>query len=98
MEKQLEYFKIRDIIINFTQNNMVNVTVGLINVLSSTFAKDSNGVVNKPQMPAKEHLPRTTHSVAFTKENDANTVVVKVQYINTIFFLHSIIWTSTIFA
>jgi hypothetical protein len=52
---------------------MVNVIVGLTNVLSSTFAKDSSGVVNKSQMPAKEHLPTTTHLVAFTKEKDANT-------------------------
>ncbi len=52
---------------------MENVIVGLTNVLSSTFAKDSGGVVNKLQMPAKEHLPTTTHSVAVTKEKDANT-------------------------
>jgi hypothetical protein len=47
MENQLEYFKTRDIIINSTQKNMVNVIVGLTNVLSSTFAKDSGKVINK---------------------------------------------------
>jgi hypothetical protein len=48
MEKQFEYFKTRDIITNSTQNNMVNVIVGLTNVLSSTFVRDSGEVVSKP--------------------------------------------------
>jgi hypothetical protein len=72
MEKQLEYFKTRDIITNSTQNNMVNVIVGLTNVLSSTFANDSGKVVNKLQMPTKEHVPITTHSVTLVKKKDAN--------------------------
>jgi hypothetical protein len=72
MDKQLEYFKTRDIITNSTQNNMVNVIVGLINVLSSTFAKDSGEVVNKLQMLTKEHVHVATHSVIIAKEKDAN--------------------------
>jgi hypothetical protein len=68
MEKQFEYFKTRDIITNSTQNNMVNVIVGLTNVLSSTFARDSGKIVNKPQMLAKEHV----HVATLAKEKDAN--------------------------
>jgi hypothetical protein len=73
MEKQVEYFKTKYIITNSTQNNMVNVIVGLTNELSSTFAKDSGGLVNKLQMPTKEHVPITTHSIILTKEKDINT-------------------------
>jgi hypothetical protein len=66
MEKQFEYFKARDIITNSTQNNMVNAIVGLTNVLNLTFVKDSDKVVNRPQMPTKEHMPTTTHSTTPT--------------------------------
>lgn len=51
---------------------MVNVIVGLTNVLSSTFAKDSGKVVNKLQMLIKEHVLVATHSVTLAKEKDAN--------------------------
>jgi len=45
MEKQFDYFKARDIITNSSQNNMVNEILGLTNVLSSTFVRDSGGVM-----------------------------------------------------
>jgi hypothetical protein len=66
MEKQFEYFKARDTITNSTQNNMVNAIIGLTNVLNLTFVKDSDEVVNRLQMPTKEHMPTTTHSITPT--------------------------------
>jgi hypothetical protein len=65
MEKQFEYFKVRDTITNSTQNNMVNAIVGLTNVLNLTFV-NSDGIVNRPQVLAKEHMPTTTHSTTPT--------------------------------
>jgi hypothetical protein len=66
MEKQFEYFKARDTITNSTQNNMVNAIVGLTDVLNLTFVKNNDGIVNKPQVLAKEHMPTTTHSTTPT--------------------------------
>jgi len=72
MVKQFEYFKARYIITNSTQNNMVNVIVGLTNVLNLTFVKDIDGIVNRPQVLVKKHMPTTTHSITPTYKKDAN--------------------------
>jgi hypothetical protein len=57
MEKQLEYFKARDMMTNTTQKNMVNMIVNLTQVLNSAFARNSPSVpVNKPQMLTKDRI------------------------------------------
>jgi len=71
MAKQFEYFKARDIIRNSTQNNMVNVIVGLTNVLNLTFVKYIDEVVNRPQVLVKKYMPTTTHSITPRYKKDA---------------------------
>jgi hypothetical protein len=57
MEKQLEYFKAKDMMTNTRQTNMVNLIVSLTQVLSLTFARDILSVpINKPQVPTKNHI------------------------------------------
>lgn len=66
MEKQFEYFKAKDTITNSTQNNMVNAIVGLPNVLNLPLVKNNDGIVNRPQVLAKEHMATTRHSTTPT--------------------------------
>jgi len=66
MDKQLNYFKMRNKVLNDTETTMVNVIVGLSNVLSMALARGKNKANNNVHMVHEEQFNNIESSPTLT--------------------------------